>query len=148
MPAIQLMSPAFQDEEQLPNRFSRRGGNLSPPLEWTGVPQDTEELLLLCEDADADEFVHLLVTGIPPSVSHVAEGQLPPGGRVWSNGFGDTGWSGPQPPGGDSPHRYVFRLYALSEPPNLPQAPSGGDVRRAVEGHEIAAQTLTGLYAD
>jgi hypothetical protein len=37
----------------MPDRFSYDGGNISPPLEWGGIPDGTAELVLLCEDPDA-----------------------------------------------------------------------------------------------
>jgi hypothetical protein len=83
------------------------------------VPDGTAELVLLCEDLDAPSrtFVHWLVTGIDPTSTGVAEGQVPAGGREWTNAFGEQGWGGSQPPVGDRPHRYFFSyffsLYAL-----------------------------------
>lgn len=33
--------------------------------------------------------------------------------------FGELDWGGPQPPIGDEPHRYFFRLYAADRPLRL-----------------------------
>lgn len=150
MTEIQLRSQAFNDHALIPERLSRQGGNTSPPLRWEGVPPEAEELVLLCEDPDApgaEPFLHWLVTGIDPSDGEVAEGSVPSGGREWANGFGEPGWGGPQPPKGDDPHRYFFRLYAVSEPPDLPPDPTAGDVHRAVEKHEVASGNLVGRFA-
>jgi Raf kinase inhibitor-like YbhB/YbcL family protein len=147
MNAIELSSPAFDDQDVLPEKYSRQGGNVSPPLVWTGVPPDAAELLLLCEDPDAGGFVHWLVTDIPATMSHVTEGEMPPGGRARRNSFGEMGWAGPQPPVGDAPHHYVFQLYALTGPPQLPDGANGADIRRAIEDQQLAADTLTGLFA-
>jgi len=101
---LQLHSPAFGDQDRIPDRFSRLDGNVSPPLEWSQVPGDAVELLLVCEDPDAPggTFLHWLVTGIDPATTSLAEGQVPGSGRQWPNGFGKTGWGGPQPPAGDT----------------------------------------------
>lgn len=149
MAGITLQSPAFADHDLLPERLSRPGGNASPPLRWSGVPEATQQLVLLCEDPDAgpEPFLHWLVTGIDPAAGGVGEGETPAGGQQWPNGFGTTGWGGPQPPVGDPPHRYVFHLYALPEPPRLPERPRTGDVHRAVSGHELASGTLVGRFA-
>jgi hypothetical protein len=149
MAGLSLHSPAFGDRDRMPTHLSRQGGNVSPPLRWSDPPAGTRELVLLCEDPDAgpEPFLHWLVTGIDPAGGALGEGELPPGGRAWRNGFGGTGWAGPQPPVGDGPHRYVFRLYALSRPPELPSRPGVSDVRRAVAGRELASGTLVGTFA-
>ncbi|MFC0529548.1 YbhB/YbcL family Raf kinase inhibitor-like protein [Phytohabitans kaempferiae] len=149
MAGLVLRSPAFNDHDMMPERLSRQGGNLSPPLEWSGVPDGTAELVLLCEDLDAgpEPFLHWLVTHVDPYAGEVAEGRVPPHGREWTNGFGADGWGGPQPPLGDEPHRYFFRLYALPEPLDLPDRPSAADVRRAAEKDELASGTLVGTFA-
>lgn len=146
---LQLSSPAFTDHDVMPERLSRPGGNVSPPLEWTGVPDGTRELMLLCEDPDAspEPFLHWLVTGIDPATRAVGEGETPASGQEWSNGFGGTGWGGPQPPVGGGQHRYIFRLYAMAEPPELPPRPGAADVRHAAEDHAIAGGNLVGRFA-
>ncbi|MGK5741577.1 YbhB/YbcL family Raf kinase inhibitor-like protein [Micromonospora sp. URMC 103] len=149
MAGIMMRSTAFNDHDMLPARFSREGGNISPPLEWTTVPDSAAELLLLVEDPDAGRtpFLHWLVTGIRPTPGGVAEGTVPEGAREWPNGFGEVGWGGPQPARGDDPHRYFFRLYAVNRPLELPRAPQATDVHQAVSGHEFASGTIIGLYS-
>lgn len=148
MAGVQLRSTAFNDHDLMPGRLSKPGGNLSPPLQWSGVPDGTEELVLLCEDADAREpFLHWLVTGIDPHTTSVGEGQVPQGGREWPNGFGTVGWGGPQPPIGDDPHRYFFRLYAVSQPVQVPPNPAAEGVRQAAAQRELASGTLVGRFA-
>lgn len=149
MSGLQLRSSAFNDHDLMPERLSKLGGNASPPLTWSRPPDGTAQLVLLVEDPDAGEppFVHWLVTGIDPRASEVAEGDVPAGGQEWSNGFGTTGWGGPQPPKGDGPHRFFFRLHAVDRPINLPQRPSAADVHQAVSAHELASGTLVGTFA-
>jgi Raf kinase inhibitor-like YbhB/YbcL family protein len=146
---IQISSSAFTDHEIIPERLSKLGGNVSPPLVWSGIPQGATELVLLCEDPDAPSekpWLHWLVTGIDPSATGIAEGQVPDGGREWTNDFGETGWGGPQPPEGHGPHRYFFRLYALDSPIELPEEPSTVDVHRAVDNRALATGVLVGTF--
>jgi Raf kinase inhibitor-like YbhB/YbcL family protein len=105
--------------------------------------------VLLCEDPDAPSgtFLHWLITGIDPASTGVEAGETPKGGRAWRNGFGDTGWGGPQPPIGDPPHRYLFHVFAVSEPVSLPAAPAAGDVHDAVRGVTLASGTMVGTFA-
>lgn len=149
MADIALRSPAFADHDLLPERLSRPGGNASPPLQWSQVPSGTSELVLLCEDPDAgpEPFLHWLVTGIDPATGGFGEDDAPASGTQWPNDFGATGWGGPQPPVGDEPHRYFFRLYALPEAPALPAHPSARDVHQAVDGHASATGNLVGRFA-
>ena len=60
---LELRSPAFNDGTLIPRRYSRQGGNEAPPLEWTHVPDGTEDLALVCEDPDAPGgvFTHWVV---------------------------------------------------------------------------------------
>lgn len=147
MAGIELRSPAFADNDRIPARYAQDGDNRSPALQWSGVPADTAELLLLCEDVDAPSgmFLHWLVTGVDPATSGVAEGQTPPGAREWVNSFGEQGWSGPQPPPGTE-HRYVFRVYALGQPLRLPARPTAADVHRAVDRQALGSGATVGLY--
>lgn len=148
MAGIELRSPAFHDHAPIPRRHALEGDNASPPLEWSGVPDGASELVLLCEDPDAPSgtFVHWAVTGIDPDSEGTAAGEHPPGGTELVNGFGGRGWGGPHPPPGDEAHRYVVRLYALSGPCRVPDAPSADQMHRAVEDRELARGTLVGLY--
>jgi Raf kinase inhibitor-like YbhB/YbcL family protein len=148
MAGIELISSAFNDHTAIPRRYAREGDNVSPSLTWSGVPEGTAELLLLCEDPDAPTgtFVHWLVTGIAPDADSVEAGKTPRGGKPLPNGFGETGWGGPHPPAGDEAHRYFFRLYALPEPVELPANPTADDVHRAVDKRQSASGTIVGMY--
>ncbi|WP_367319200.1 YbhB/YbcL family Raf kinase inhibitor-like protein [Streptomyces sp. HUAS ZL42] len=148
MTDIDLKSSAFNDQSFIARRYALEGENVSPPLTWSGAPDDAAELVLLCEDPDAPSgtFTHWVVVGIDPHSDGVDPGERPPGGTELVNGFGRPGWGGPHPPPGDEAHHYVFRLYALSEPCVLPDAPSAEQVHRVVEERQIASGTLVGLY--
>ena len=50
---IRLASPAFANGARLPERFTADGAGVSPPLFWTGVPENAVRLALIVEDADA-----------------------------------------------------------------------------------------------
>jgi Raf kinase inhibitor-like YbhB/YbcL family protein len=146
---IELRSAAFSDHTPIPNRYSYEGGNLSPPLEWDGIPDGTAELVLLCEDPDAPSgtFTHWVVTNISPSATGVAEGTLPKGATPGRNGFGKLGWGGPRPPVGEDPHRYFFRLCAADAPLRLGEGATAEKVHAALGRHTLAQGTLVGLFS-
>jgi Raf kinase inhibitor-like YbhB/YbcL family protein len=145
---IGLTSPAFGPGEAIPERFTCDGDELSPPLEWSGVPADARSLALLMEDPDAPggTFVHWTLFAIAPDTAGVREGEPPAGAREGENSFGDRGYGGPCPPEGDEPHRYVFVLYALRTAPELDAGASPEDVRDAVAGAAIARGRLVGRF--
>lgn len=49
MVGIQVRSSAFEYSELIPRRYRMDGENVSPDLTWSGVPEVTAELLLLCD---------------------------------------------------------------------------------------------------
>jgi Raf kinase inhibitor-like YbhB/YbcL family protein len=98
-----------------------------------------------------------VLAGLQPTATGLSEGEHPaatglsdgdgehPAAAVKGrNDFGEEGYGGPMPPVGDGPHRYVFRVYAASAPLGLTGAPSAEDLRRALEGKELASGTLLG----
>lgn len=149
--SLKLMSTAFRPGEMIPDQYSRKGGNLSPPITWSGVPVETQSLALVVDDPDAPSglFVHWLVYDIPPGEQGLAEGQpaaeeLANGERQGRNGFGDVGYGGPQPPSGT--HRYFFHLYALDTELSVPAKASRNDLDAAIRGHVLEETELMGRY--
>ena len=145
--AIALRSQAFSDNSFIPARMTKAGGNETPTLEWSTPPEGSAELVLECIDRDAPTgpFTHWLVTGIPAEADGIGS-ELPPGAVAHRNGFGDTGWGGPQPPVGDDPHRYFFRLYAVDKSFDFAEDASAEDVHKQIADHTVASGTLIGLF--
>lgn len=148
MAGIELKSSAFTDHATIPDRYAKLGDNVSPPLTWSGVPDEAVELALVCEDPDAPSgtFIHWLVTGIDPRSQGLDADEKPPGGHQHINGFGEPGWGGPQPPVGDKAHRYFFRVYALPGPVSIPDEATAEDVHNVLDRQQLASGTLVGLY--
>jgi len=149
--SLKLTTTAFEHEGVIPDKYSKDGKNLSPPLSWTGVPAGTKSLALIVDDPDAPSgvFVHWLVYGIPSGTSGLEEGRpatetLAGGIRQGRNGFGELGYGGPQPPSGT--HRYVFHLFALDQEPDLSSGVSRRQVDGALKGHVLAEAQLVGKY--
>lgn len=145
---LQLTSDAFGEGDAIPARFSRNGGNQSPPLAWTAVPQGTVEFALVVDDPDAPggtPFVHWLVAGIAPVAGSMAAGQLVAGAVEGRNGFGTIGWGGPAPPSGQT-HHYRFTLEALSSRTGLARGFTRAQLDAATGGRVLATAVLTGVY--
>lgn len=112
---MQLSSPTLHDNQVMPEKYTRDGGNVSPPLAWSGAPANTASFRLTCVDTDAKGFVHWHIEDIGPKAAKVSEGQVPPNSTIEKNDFGNQKYDGPQPPAGSGPHHYVFSVQALDE---------------------------------
>lgn len=152
--AMTLTCPAFAAGARMPRRFTGDGADISPPLAWTDPPAGTKCYALICEDPDASgpkPFVHWVLYDIPPTWDTVAEGlgndhELMDGAQQGVTDFGDAGYGGPAPPPG-KPHRYLFRLYAVSKASGLKPGASRIELLAAIKGKVLATAELTGIYS-
>jgi hypothetical protein len=153
--SLSLRSPAFHHHGAIPRRHTCDGDDISPPLEWSGVPPSAESLVLIVDDPDAPDpkapkrvFVHWVLYDIPPTTTGLPEGvsadELPAGTREGLNDWKRTGYGGPCPPIGR--HRYFFKLYALDTVlPDLGPA-TKTDLEAAMRGHVLERAELVGTY--
>lgn len=146
MAGLSLTSESFEHGDRIPGRHALEGENLSPSLSWSGLPDATQSIALVCEDPDAPSgtFVHWVGWGIDPETGRLGEGESAP--RGGQNDFGNTGYDGPSPPPGHGRHRYYFRVYALDTEPDLEPATSKQKLEAAIEGHVLATGELMGTY--
>src|SRR5690606_3351890 len=149
--ALQVMSDAFAEDQQIPSIYTCDGRNISPPLRWSGVPAEAQTLALVVDDPDAPSglFTHWRVYDLPPGATGLPEGvpqqeTVDGGGRQGRNDFGRIGYGGPCPPSGS--HRYVFTVYALDAPLDLPPGATRRQLFDAMDGHIIAEGRLIGRY--
>ncbi len=143
-----LSSSAFRAGAAIPKPHSCDGGDVSPPLTWTGVPAGTRSFAVVVDDPDASGFTHWLLFNIPASTTSLAEGlkpgTLPAGAAEGSNDFGSVGYRGPCPPSGT--HRYSHRLYALDVASLSPPPPTKERFEAAIKSHVLARAELVGTY--
>lgn len=148
-----LTSPAFPPGGEIPVRHTCEGADLSPPLQWSGLPAGTRSLALIVADPDAPDpaaprmtWVHWVLYNLPPQAGGLPEGvrELPPGTREGLNDWQRSGYGGPCPPIGR--HRYFHWLYALDTTlPDLGR-PTRAELERAMQGHVLARAELIGTY--
>ena len=150
--ALMIKSDAFEDGSAIPKKFTCDGQDKSPALSWSGVPDGTKSLALICDDPDAPmgTWTHWVLWGLPPSAPSLPEGVPPdsllPGGiHQGLNSWPKSGYGGPCPPPG-KPHRYYFRLYALDVMPDLPQNSNKAGLENAMKGHIMAQAHVMGTY--
>lgn len=146
---MKLKSSAFKEGEIIPRKHTCDGDDVSPMLEIRNLPQGTVSLAITVDDPDATRGIpwdHWVVWNVPPETQYVAEDTLPPGAVVGTNTWEKKKWSGPCPPEGADPHRYVFTVYALDTLLSLPPETTKAGLITAIEGHVLGKAELTGRY--
>jgi len=100
--AMTLNSPAFQQNDHIPSKYTCEGEDVSPPLTWEGVPNGAKSLVLIIDDPDAPDpkapkmvWVHWVVYNIPPDTESLPENagkaRLPQGVLLGLNDFKKDG---------------------------------------------------------
>lgn len=142
---MQLLS-VFKEGEAIPMPHTCLGPNISPPLEFRDIPDNTESLVLIIEDIDASPkpWTHWLVFNIPPAATQVAEGKLPEGATEGLANNHTFGYEGPCPKYFSGTHHYWFRLYALNTILDLPPESEREEVEAKMRGHILDEAVLTG----
>lgn len=147
-----ITSAAFKDSGFIPRKYTCDSSNISPPLQWSGVPRDTKSIALICDDPDAPmgTWVHWVIYNIPPDINSLPEDvpankTLETGAMQGTNDFRKIGYGGPCPPGGT--HRYFFKIYALDNLLELNPGLTKDDLINAMEGHILTEGKLMGRYS-
>jgi hypothetical protein len=139
-----LQSPAFDNDQEMAQKYGKKAQNLSPPLEWQGAPEGTGSFALAFVDIDpvARDYVHWLVADISPQLNSLPEGAG--GGR--NSGFTEVKpYIGPFPPSGT--HDYEFTLYALrTDRLGVPPGATLQQFRHAAEQNSLATATVVGKF--
>jgi len=149
---IKLTSASFRQGESIPRQYTCDGVNISPPLEWSGVPKAGKTIAIIADDPDAPSgtWVHWVLYNLPAEIIGMVENQPPSenlkaGGFQGVNDFKKVGYGGPCPPSGT--HRYVFKIYALDAELPLKAGATKADLEKAMEGHIVAQGQLVGTYS-
>jgi Raf kinase inhibitor-like YbhB/YbcL family protein len=146
MAALQIISPAFQNNGMIPRQYTCDGKDINPPLVIDNMPQGTKSIALICDDPDAPVgiWVHWVIWNIDPNVKEIKEDMVPTGAIVGINDFRQHRYGGPCPPSGT--HRYFFKAYALDAMLGISPNSTKTDLEKAMKGHILAEGQLIGLY--
>ena len=146
--AITMSSPAFGAGAPIPKKHTGEGEDVSPALQWGGVPATAKELALICDDPDAptpQPWVHWVLYKIPPHDGGLDEGKS--GAALDGlNSWGERGYKGPMPPPGHGVHHYHFKLYALKAELNVGAGLTKDQLLAAMKGQILAQGELVGTY--
>jgi Raf kinase inhibitor-like YbhB/YbcL family protein len=151
---LRVTSAFFTSGDQIPERFTQNGENVSPPITWTKGPAGTISYVVLAEDngvARPEPIVHWIVYDIPGTVTRLPLG-VPSGDRLENgaaqgkNIAGTAGYVGPKPPAGET-HPYHFQVFALTSRLNIdPATADRATILAAMKGKVITSGDLIGRY--
>jgi Raf kinase inhibitor-like YbhB/YbcL family protein len=144
-----LTSSAFADGEALPVKYSCKGTNVSPPLEWTKGPEGTKSYTIVFVDTDnglthsAIYDIPADVTSLPENVENTYEPSEVPGAKQ-PKSYKSTvfGYAGPCP---NAEHTYVWTIYAIDVEalPDTSETTTKEQVATAAKAHDLATAKLT-----
>jgi Raf kinase inhibitor-like YbhB/YbcL family protein len=155
-----LTTPAWADGGVIPAKYAQQGGDVSPPLSWSSVPETAASFVLIVHDLDAatgpgtEDTLHWLVWNIPATARSLPE-RVPQGAtladgsrQISANG---PNYRGPAAPASGPPHHYVFELFALDGMLDVPAvgatpAQTRAAVIAAMAGHVRGKAAYTGLF--
>jgi len=142
---IKITIPAFSDGGAIPSTYGCSAGknaNLSPAIEWSGLPAGTATIALILHDPDlqigADDVLHWAIFNVPATASGLPQGVPPQAslddGSVQLKNIGQSiGYFNPCPPP-PTTHHYLFEFYALDQKLD-PAIASRADLMKAMAGH-------------
>lgn len=143
---MKIVSPNFENNGDIPEKYTCQGSDISPALEISDVPEETQSLALIVDDPDASDgnWNHWLVWDIPASIKIIPENVGTKFATQGNNSWPKKGYGGPCPPNGA--HRYFFKLFALKEKLNLPDTTTKIELEKAMEGKIIDQAQTMGTY--
>lgn len=161
VPALTLSSQAFKQgqrlaDDQVANTFGCTGKNISPDVQWSGAPAETKFYAVSIYDPDAPTgsgFWHWVVFNIPASVTSLKAdagknaSTLPPGATMARNDGGAAAFAGACPPVGHGEHRYILRVFALSDKLPLDGNASPALVGFMINQMKLAEGSITAKYS-
>jgi len=87
------LSLPFADGQEIPQRYTCKGADIAPQINWSDPPPEAVELAFTVVDLDSDPsgFVHWAIAGLDPATPGIAEGKVPVGAAQALDGFGAVG---------------------------------------------------------
>jgi Raf kinase inhibitor-like YbhB/YbcL family protein len=155
-----LTSSAWPDGGQIPVKHTQAGDQVSPPLAWSNVPDGVASFVLIAHDVDAamtngtDDILHWMLWNIPAASRSLSEGlppraELPDGTRQIS--ASGPYYRGPGAAAAGPSHHYVFELFGLDAPLDVPAVGASPPQTRAailaaMAGHVRGKAAYVGLF--
>lgn len=138
---------------EISDRYSQYGDNISPKIKFKEVPDDAESLVVFMENLNASESrkVHWVIWNIPfdaelPEGIPVGEEPDFLGVSQGNNDFEVVGYTGPDyPPGNET---YRFTAYALDSEIDPSSGATREDVRQSMKDKVVDKAVAEAAYTD
>ena len=147
-----LLSQALDEGGAMPAEFTCDGDSLSPPLRWANPPAGTKSYALTLSDPDAPmgTYRHWGAYNIPADRRYVKAGDGLPNAAHFDqvlNSKEERQYLAPCPPPGSGPHRYRFKVIALSKD-RIELSPDTrvGGLEEAAMNHKLGEAELVVTY--
>ena len=151
---ISIWSPAFADGQPIPIKYAT-SLDLSPPIQWKNIPDRTQTLVFVMEDADSgppDPFLHWVIYDIPPNVTALPEAlpkekklKVIPGAIQGKNSKRRIGYLHPAPYD-QRTHHYHFQIFALDDVIDPESGKTKSEVLTEMSGHVLAKGEFVGTF--
>lgn len=145
VPTIDIQLASSVKLDPISAHYTCDGANISPPISWSHVPPNTQEIdlfLFNLAPVNGKLFANWAVAGISPKLHGLAAGQLPAGAVVGRNSRGQVAYS--LCPAKGPAVRYAFLMYAL--PKKIPvQTGFVAEKLRETALHQAESAGLLGL---
>ena len=154
-----LTSSAFAEGETIPTTYEcgpplipdGLGDNVSPPLDWTAGPAQTQSYALVMRDVDAGSLVHWVVYDIPMAVRALPEGipegylvSAPAGAKQAELQGVIHAYLGPCSPSSVNTYQLVLHALDVAELAGVQMSTPETDVAALIESTAIASASLSG----
>ncbi|QRN80008.1 MAG: YbhB/YbcL family Raf kinase inhibitor-like protein [Nocardiopsis sp. BM-2018] len=139
---INVTSPMMQEAQPLPSAYTCEadGEPVSPPLSWSGLPDDVGSIALVMDDPGA-AVVFWMVYDLDPQLVELRQNTVPGNAKLGQNTFGDSAYGAPCPEEGDV-HEYRFTVYALDGTLDLPEGAALSLTLDGIAEQAVARGTL------
>ena len=144
------ITSVFENGNVIPEKYTCKGENISPPLLIENIPSEAKTLVLIMDDSDSaggNSWVHWIVFDIPISENSesfdIKENSIP--GIQGMNDFKQIDYGGPCPLSGV--HRYHFRVFALNSKLGLDEGVIRDELERFMKEHIVAKGELIGKFS-
>ncbi|MBB6119680.1 YbhB/YbcL family Raf kinase inhibitor-like protein [Nocardiopsis algeriensis] len=144
--SINLSSPLIQAGQPLPPAYTCDGEEgedqaYSPPLSWSGLPENTESIALVVDDPEAAE-VFWVLHDLDPQAGELRQNTVPGDARQGLNSAGEASYDPPCAQEGEV-RQYRFTLYALDSPLGLPEGSELDAVLEGIADRAVARGSLS-----
>jgi hypothetical protein len=143
---ITITSPAFENNQKIPIKYTCQDQNINPPLSFSNLPPNTKSLVLIVNDADIKDYnwIHWILWDIDPTNPQIESDTMATNFHIGQNSWNKLEYTGPCP--SEDTHRYFFRVFALDTIIGLLKNPSIDLINQQMAGHILDQGQLIGTY--